>query len=179
MLVMLSPHPVHETFAEIEWDAKTGRMEVAVRLDVLDEQWIDRKIKSQPVGSTAVKNTPAEPTVSRSFGESGIDALRLRYLQSHFLFGNQPVENDREKQTKTDDYRWIGRKVDGAHVWWFFEFKPADGKRPTRLTQRMLLDRDERFQNRILVLGKSKLLLTTRRGHATVELADVRQHSAG
>lgn len=167
VFVILSPHPVHETFTEIEWDAKAGRMEVAVQLDVLDEQWIERSLKTLPAAKTSAERAAANVT-----SESEMDSLRLRYLQSHFRFGKVAVKVV-DKKLKTDSYRWIGRKVDGAHVWWFFEVKPADGKRPTRLTQRMLLDRDERFQNRILVLGKSKLLLTTRRGRATVELVDV------
>ena len=33
-------HPVHETVSELEWNAKTGRLEVALRLDALDEQWL-------------------------------------------------------------------------------------------------------------------------------------------
>ena len=39
-------HPVHETVAEVEWNADTNRIEVALRLDALDEQWLAKKIAS-------------------------------------------------------------------------------------------------------------------------------------
>ena len=43
LLCLMLVHPVHETVAEIEWNPKTHRMEVALRLDVLDAQWLAKK----------------------------------------------------------------------------------------------------------------------------------------
>ncbi len=37
-------HPVHETVTEVQWNFKTHRMEVAVRLAAEDERWIRAKM---------------------------------------------------------------------------------------------------------------------------------------
>lgn len=145
-------HPVHETVAEVEWNDETRRMEVALRLDVLDEQWIRRH--------------HAEPDE-----DEGDAAWRLRYLRDRFRFldpwaesrGNdlavvaegssQPVARNTDRQRPLMRYRWVGREQQAGHVWWFFEVQPESGRRPMGIEQRMLFDRDDRYTHRVLLLG--------------------------
>lgn len=133
-------HPSHQTLAEVEWNVDTGRMEVALMFDVLDEQWIERHHR-------------------------GGDGWRLRYLSRHFRFSadrrgaGEVVTADQDRAGAGgmgrggDRYRWVGRKQDGGHVWWFFEVALRGGDRPRSVTSRVLFDRDDRYVHRVVVLG--------------------------
>lgn len=148
-------HPSHQTLAEVEWNAETGRMEVAMMLDVLDEQWIERHHGAGASGDGV---------------DERVDEWRLRYLGRHFRFLADRAETDRRETVKgaavrtdqagidavgraADRYRWVGRKQEGSHVWWFFEVAPRGGERPRSLTSRVLFDRDDRYVHRVVVLG--------------------------
>jgi hypothetical protein len=125
-------HPVHESVAEVEWNPQTARLEVALRLSVLDEQWIERKYKSD------------QPAV-----------WAIDYLRRHVRVGpdtrlTKPADQPAAK------YHWVGREQRGSHVWWFFEIEPRGRTRPAVIEQRMLLDRDENYANRVVVLGQEK-----------------------
>lgn len=43
LLTFLVVHPVHETISEIEWNDDTKRLEVAMRVDAIDDQWIRKQ----------------------------------------------------------------------------------------------------------------------------------------
>ena len=148
-MVAIALHPVHETFAEIEWNRDTRRLEVALRLDVLDEQWLARRAGDPP----------------RSVPEWAID-----YLRQRFRVAERP-EKDRSDPTT---YRWIGRDEQGAHVWWYFEIEPADGKRPSWIDHRVLLERADTHTNRILILDHQPArsqILTIERPRANLNQA--------
>jgi hypothetical protein len=148
LLCLMLVHPVHETVAEIEWNSKTGRMEVALRLDVLDAQWLESQ--------TAQTGTPSD--------------WRLKYLKKKFRF-TKPAGVG---QPLTSSYHWIGREQKGAHVWWFFEIEPTDGNKPQWIQQSMLDDREPNYTHRILILGKPgkrSLNLTTRKNKARLDQA--------
>lgn len=124
-------HPVHETVSEVQWNSESGCVEVALRLDRLDEQWIDKQIKS-------FKQTkPAEK--------------RLAFLARHMRVAEMP------KQGAADpcEYRWIGSDQDGAHVWWYFEIEPRDRMIPKFLTNTLLYERSETYVHRTLFLNQT------------------------
>ena len=63
-------------------------------------------------------------------------------------------------------YHWLGRQRDGAHVWWYFEIEPVNGKPPKWITQTTLLEREDDYTNRILILNSKperSLTLTKKR----------------
>ena len=142
-------HPVHETVSEIEWNAENSRLEVAMRLDVLDEQWLRKKLGGQERDSQ----------------------WALRYLRQNFRVTDRSQDKTPDKTT----YRWVGRKEEGSHVWWYFEIEPPDKKRPTWIDQRVMLERKENYTNRILILDQTprrSLDLNAQRPKANLDEAE-------
>ena len=138
LLFVLMMHPVHETVTELEWNVDSRRVEVAIRLDPLDEQWLAKT----------------------SGGTVGQSDWAIKYLAKHFQVDEQKqFVSERMENSKVDkprhSYRWIGRKSEGAHVWWYFEIEPRNRKRPIWIRQDMLFERDDRYANRVVVLGTS------------------------
>ncbi|MDV6031842.1 MAG: hypothetical protein F9B45_17475 [Phycisphaera sp. RhM] len=138
-------HPVHETVCEIEWNPQTQRVEVALRIDVLDEQWMARSIQADAdedwQGEYLRSKLFFDPQVGQSErAESGAAQP-------------EPAESEAVKLSGRP-IRWVGRKLDGGHVWWFFEVVCKDGRPPTSIQTRLLFDRHRDYQHRIVVLGK-------------------------
>ncbi len=130
-------HPVHATLSEVEWNEKTKRLEVAVRLDSLDEQWLEKQY-----GIGRKESKWATEYVSR----------RIRVTEL-------PKPPDRDNCR----YHWIGRQQDGAHVWWYFEIETPGGEPPTWIEQRVLFEREDDYTNRLVILNadpKRSLTLT-------------------
>ena len=135
-------HPVHETVAEVEWNANTNRMEIALRLDALDEEWLMKSFQAE-----------AEPST-----------FALKHLANRFQVSDQPSFPKEDAITDAvigRQYHWVGRKADGAYVWWYFEIEPAKPQRPKWIRQRMFFQRDERYTNRVIVLDRKPRLAVT------------------
>ncbi|TWU49707.1 DUF6702 family protein [Rubripirellula reticaptiva] len=134
LILALLVHPVHETVTEVQWNPQTRRMEVAVRLDIEDEQWIKTKVG----------------------GGDQTPIWAIRYLQKRVRITNPPEPKSSPESKVAKDsatYHWIGRDRDGAHVWWYFEIQPTDGKRPEWIDCRLLFDREPDFLHRLLLLN--------------------------
>lgn len=101
-------------------------MEIALRLDVLDEQWLRRKLGGKPDSYEWV----------------------VGYLRDHYRIAERAKEN----RPDTTTYHWVGREVDGAHVWWYFEIEPKDKSRPSWIEVRVLLEREKNYTHQILQL---------------------------
>ncbi len=144
-------HPVHETVTEIEWNAQSKKLEVAIRLHVLDEQWIRRQ----------------------SDRDSDVSDCAIAYLRKHFLLNvDSKRDSNADAETKNgDSYRWIGRQEEGSHVWWYVEIDPRDKMPPKSLSNTMLFNHDTNYQHRILVHGTlPKVAMTHTIGKPTVEI---------
>lgn len=138
-------HPVHETVSEIEWNDETHRLEVALRLDQLDEQWLENRLSRQ------------RPT----------EAWAIEYLKEKFRIR----ERDDARQPDTASYHWVGREAKGPHVWWFFEIAPTDQREAEWIEQQMLFEREPNYVHRVLILGsptKRSLNLHSRRPKANL-----------
>ena len=116
-------HPVEETFAEMQLNPRSGRIEVSLRLSQLDEQtWV------RAVGAASDREK--------------------KVLIKNFRFGSQEELNrwPEDSETRTwlrKRYRWIGRQDEGAHVWWYFEYEPAEGVVPSHVRCRFFDRNDE------------------------------------
>ncbi|MDA9856756.1 hypothetical protein N9D23_01425 [Rubripirellula sp.] len=131
-------HPSHETFSELEWNPETGHLEVAMRLDVLDEQWLKRKLQ----------------------GEQASKDWIIQYLQKKYRTTAPPGEKKADSAT----YHWIGREEDGSHVWWYFEIEPRDHQKPTWIDVRVLFEREKNYTHQVVQLDKKprrSLMLTS------------------
>ena len=156
MFAALLMHPIHETVCEVEWNAKTNRVEVALRLDALDEQWIATTIGAEVNGQWQPK-----------------------YLRSQLVFDptSDKMGGSKWKGRPLD---WVGRKFEGGHVWWFFEVVCEDGRPPTVVQTRLLFDRHQDYQHRLVVLGRAKsddgkrpsILLTRQKPTSSLKLVD-------
>ncbi|MCG8649232.1 MAG: hypothetical protein MI861_05335, partial [Pirellulales bacterium] len=105
LLTTILLHPVHETVAEVEWNQQSKRLEVALRLDVLDEQWLARKYGPR----------------------KDVASWALKYLRGRFRVGDRQAAevNPDQPADKPDParYHWVGRDQQGSHVWWYFEIE--------------------------------------------------------
>lgn len=120
---LLLMHPAQETFAEMQLNADTGRVEVSLRLSSLDEQTWLRSVGKQPNPELAVL----------------VQTLR---------WGSQAELSDWADDAKTrvtlrERYRWIGRQDEGAHVWWYFEYVPRANQPPTHVRCRFFDQTDQ------------------------------------
>lgn len=150
LLVSLLMHPVHETVSEIEWNSETGRLEVALRLDALDEQWLRKRLARPPQAKGVWETT---------------------YLRDRFRIAPPPEQHESDSTT----YRWIGRDEEKGHVWWYFEIEPADKQPPTWIQQRLLFEKGENHTNRVLVLGAvptRTVILTMQKPQAFLKQTD-------
>ncbi len=125
-------HPVHETVTEAEWNVETGRLEVAVRLHALDEQWIRRQRDR----------------------ETDVEDVAMAYVKKHIRLN---MDADTDTLTR-DEYRWVGREEDGAQVWWYVEITPIDGQEPKSLRQTMLFENEKSYINRVVYLSREPKL---------------------
>jgi hypothetical protein len=141
-------HPVHETVSEVEWNEKTNRLEVALRLDELDEQWLRKR--ADAVGNDskwAIKYLRRNFRITEA--KTGDD------LKGAAATTDAPTTSDAGTANPTGSatYHWIGREEKGPFVWWYFEIEPVDHQRPRWIDVRLLWERNENYVNRILVLG--------------------------
>ena len=124
-------HPVHETVAEVQWDQTENSLQVALRLDAQDEQWLRKR-----------------------YGKANADSWQVNLLRQQYAFSvKRPKEQQLgEKQGTGLPIEWVGRQPEGAHVWWFFEVPCPDGQRPQWLYSQLLFDQSTTFLHRIIVL---------------------------
>ena len=164
LLCLMLVHPVHETVAELEWNPKTHRMEVALRLEILDAQWLAKQ------HAKANTSPDTSPDASPDKNADPANNWRLKYLEQKF----RVTKPSGAGQPLTSSYHWIGREQKGPHVWWYFEIEPTDKTKPQWVQQRMLEDREPNYTHRVLILGdpgKRSLNLTSRKNKARLDQA--------
>ena len=91
-------HPRHASIAEAEWNAKTGRLEIALQVNPVDLEQALRRIADRPVD------------LDRS---AGIDRLMQKYLRRSFIA--------KEADGKPAKLVWVGHEVDLKNAWLYFE----------------------------------------------------------
>ena len=144
-LVASPVHPVHETVAEVEWNTTSKRLEVALRLDALDEQWLKQRLAA----------------------DQSLKQWATEYLRRKFRIQDKPGAGHQDPSS----YHWVGREQRGAHVWWFFEIEPRDHQEPTWIEQRMLFEREPNYTHRFLILdedSRRSYTVTPQRPKATL-----------
>ncbi len=139
-------HPVHATLSEVEWNQTTNRLEVAIRLDSQDEQWLRRR-----------------------YGKDREESdWMIGYVRQRVRISEAPQADDRDESR----YHWIGRQEDGAHVWWYIEIDSPGNDPPTWIEQRMLLEREDNYSHRVLILNtdpKRSLTLTQKQPRGSLQ----------
>jgi hypothetical protein len=106
-------HPFHASIAEAEFNVKTGKLEVALRLHPVDLEAALRDIHGKAVDLDNTKN---------------IDDLILNYLNTHFRIAETRTKLQkslaRKNQTprKSLQLNWIGKEITTKWTWAYFEF---------------------------------------------------------
>ncbi len=150
-------HPVHETVSELDWNAETHRLEVAIRLHSLDEQWIRRQADR----------------------EAELSDVALAYVTTHLrvaatreaVESEVKIKRDQSVMGAANTVHWIGREEDGSHVWWYVEIEPRDAKEPSFLRSTLLFDHERTYVNRVVILSRvPKFAKTLTIGRPTLDL---------
>jgi len=95
---IVAAHPRHSSIAEAEWNAKTGRLEIAMQLNPVDLEQALRRLADRPID------------LDKS---AGIERLIEKYLSRVFFV--------REPDGKRAKLVWVGYEVDLKDAWLYFE----------------------------------------------------------
>lgn len=91
-------HPRHLSIAEADWNAKTGRWEIALQVNPVDLEQALRRIANRPID------------LDRS---PGLDGLIQDYLSRTFVV--------RQSDGRRAKLLWVGHEVDLKDAWLYFE----------------------------------------------------------
>ena len=115
--VNLHAHPFHATYTEVDWNAKSKVLEVALRVQPED---LDRVLSLRAKRKIDVEKT------------KDVDKLIQKYLAEVFLVEpklKQPVA-----------IRWIGKEVSSKEAWLYFEIPRPQGIEGLKLLNRIFLE---------------------------------------
>lgn len=91
-------HPRHASIADAEWNAETGRLEVALRVNAVDLEQALRRISQRPVDLDT---------------SAGLDRLMQDYLARSFVV--------KDSSGKRAGLIWVGYEADLKEAWLYFE----------------------------------------------------------
>ncbi len=141
-------HPWHSTFAEVELNAKTGKLEVALRVAPIQLEEALRRFHRQHV---VLEKT------------EGIDRLIAEYLVKTFQV--------KTAQGKPAAIEWVGKEIDIKAVWLYFEMPLPGGLVGAELSQQTFFELAEDQANVIeLRQGVAKAALRFERGKAKMKI---------
>lgn len=112
-------HPFHITLAEVEYNERSGHLEIALRI-------------YHPSDLETVLTRRAGRRVDLEKTEN-IDALIVDYLNEAFVV----APDDSEKSAAL---RWVGKEVSLKTVWLYFEIPLPEGPEHARITNRLLFE---------------------------------------
>ncbi|MEM6471980.1 MAG: hypothetical protein AAF802_20640 [Planctomycetota bacterium] len=136
-------HPFHATSAEMQWNEQTRCVEVAWRLDMLDERWLKKQAERRSGADELNDDWP-------------IGVLRRRIWfdpKPRKAVGNSVSSSAASGAYESKPLRWVGQKEEGAYVWWFFEVVCEEAVPPQGVLTTMLFDRDHSYQHRFVILN--------------------------
>jgi len=113
----LQAHPFHATYTEVDWNAKSKMLEVALRVQPED---LDRVLSLRTKRKINIEKT------------KGVDKLIQQYLAEVFLVEpklKQPVP-----------IRWVGKEVSSKEAWLYFEVSRPQGIEDLKLLNRIFLE---------------------------------------
>jgi hypothetical protein len=127
-------HPFHLCSGEMEFNAKTNRWEVALKMHPSDIETALRKKTGKKVDVAAKEGSPELSA----------------YLTKHFqLTRAEPAKSDEQPKLE-----FVGVEIERGWLWVYFELPAPLGKGPVTLTHSVLLDEVEKQSNTILVRNK-------------------------
>ena len=118
-------HPFHVSLAEVEWNAQSGNLEVAVRVDPFDLE----RVLQQRVG---------RPLRLEKETEAQLDVLLREWVADVFrVEGRVAAGGRRRVATKLE---WVGHEQTPRFVWLYFELAFPCDVQALEVTQAMFLE---------------------------------------
>lgn len=103
-------HPAQESLAELQFNEKTQRVEIALRVSIADEQLL-----LQTVSKSSVDDLLRSP--------DDLQDAALTVLRKRLRFGTKrEVTIATQSPESAKAYHWVGRQSEGGHVWWYFSY---------------------------------------------------------
>jgi len=152
-------HHFASSLAEVEYNAETKRLEVALSMAPADLEWV--------LSRRAEKRVSLEHT-------DGVDTLVEDYLEevfraTHPKHGKAPLT-------------WIGKEFEGQLIWLFFELELPHGPKGVELSNRVLLrwERDQVNTVNLRLSGRNRTLTFDRR-HTSLPIIpdEIEQETTG
>ncbi|UCE02024.1 MAG: hypothetical protein JSW67_12280 [Candidatus Latescibacterota bacterium] len=139
LAVPLHAHEYHVSIAEVEWNAESTSLEVALRVKPEDlEEALARRHDMQRIN---LDRTP------------GVDSLITLYLQERF----EAVERSGERAQPA----WLGKEVTPRAAWLYFEFPLAQTAAGVTLRNRVFFETAAKQVNTVnLRIGEERATLT-------------------
>lgn len=119
-------HPYHRSLAEVQWNAKSARYEVALRVDPRD---LD----------AALSDLHRRTVVLDQMDEAAVGAMLKDYVGKHLKL--QRPSGDRDQPAQIAPTHWVGFESDdrGKYVWLYFEWAPPEGEAPLWIENRLFV----------------------------------------
>lgn len=134
-------HPFHFTSAEVEWNPKTSRLEVALRVSGND---LEHEIQ---------RDTERSITIGSQMTPS--DQKRLaRYVERHFYLAAS--SDAKPGQGETSRLKWVGTEDDAGWTWLYFELIPPENAGNLWLSNRLFLEMHPTHINYVSFLSAGK-----------------------
>ncbi len=103
-------HPAQESLAELQFNEKTQRVEVALRLSIANEQQLLRSVSHSSMDELLQNADDLKETA-------------LVVLRKRIRFGTKSdVTAAALSPESAKAYHWVGRQSEGGHVWWYFAY---------------------------------------------------------
>ena len=141
-------HPFHVSTAEVEFNAKTGRLEIGLKCQTTD---LERALRLMAGKKVDIENDPQ------------IDEMLIRYVTENFYLSVAPAKasidaksssdsaaasdkspsTDAESQLPEppkDPIKLIGKEFETKWIWIYFELQPPAGEEPLVLVNRVLFE---------------------------------------
>jgi hypothetical protein len=129
-------HPFHTSMAEMEYNAKTRRFEVALKLYAVDCETALARVSGKPCDLD---------------NEEARDKLLGKYIQQRFQIVDakaakstrtpaKPASKQTQSASSTKRFNYVGSEVSGASLWVYFELEPPSGEPNFTLRNEVLLE---------------------------------------
>lgn len=111
-------HPFHVSFAEVDWNSESGKLEVALKIDPDDLEQAVRRHCGKRIDIDKAESAAAIEAYIR---ETFLIRLPSRSGEKKVAARSKSTANARK------DFKWVGSEIDTKSAWLFFEIAAKDG----------------------------------------------------
>ncbi|MFK7822251.1 MAG: DUF6702 family protein [Planctomycetaceae bacterium] len=130
-----APHPFHSSMAEMEYNAETNRIEVALKLYAVDSEVALTRLGGKPCN---LDNEPNRDRLLQTYLAS-----RFRIVEDKETTPKRSSENKGKPLPRAKGksaFNYVGSEVSGAHLWVYFELQVPKASKQFTLQNDVLLE---------------------------------------